>query len=175
MNHRPFEDWLLEDRPLNGQEQRELQLHLHSCRSCTAIAESNLALHSTRWTSPPVGFADRFNQRLARWRSRQRWYQLLGTLVLVIGGLTILYAVVGSVVRQALQSPADWITAASRISCLRRRILQVLNEVGRILLRDLPRLHVAAELASRDASAAPAWRWPGRVSVRHLVRARQGV
>ena len=174
MNHRPFEDWLLEDRPLSGQEQRELQVHLHSCPSCTAIAESNLALHSTHLIAAPAGFADRFNQRLAGWRRRQRWYQVLGTLVLVIGGLTILYAIAGSVVRQAVQSPADWITAATVYLVFALESGQVLNEVGRILLRDLrgfmsPLSWIAISLGS--VGLALAW----AVSVRRLVRARQGV
>jgi len=174
MNHRPFEDWLLEDRPLSGQEERELQLHLHSCRSCTAIAESNLALHSTRWTSPPPGFSDRVNRRLATWRRRQRWYQLLGTLVLVIGGLSTLYAVMGSVVQQALQSPADWITTAAVYLVFAVESLQVLNEVGRILLRDLPGFMSPVSwlvVALGGAGLALAW----AVSMRRLIRARQGV
>ena len=174
MNHRPFEDWLLEDRPLSGREQRELQVHLHGCRSCAAIAESNLALHSTRLTPAPAGFADRFNERLARWRRRQRWYQLLGTLVLVIGGLTILYVVAGAVVQQALQSPAAWITAATVYLVFAVESLQVLNEVGRILLRDLrgfmsPLSWIVVSLGG--VALALAW----AVSVRRLVRARQGV
>ena len=174
MNHRPFEDWLLEDRPLDGQEQRELQLHLRNCRSCSAIAESNLALHSTRWTSAPPGFTDRVNQRLASWRRKQRWYQLLGTLVLVIGGLTILYAVTGSVVLQAVESPADWITAATVYLIFAVESLQVLNEVGRILLRDLPGfMSPVSWLVVSLGGAGLAIVWT--VSVRHLVRVRQGV
>ena len=174
MNHRPFEDWLLEDRPLSDQEQRELQLHLHGCRSCSAIAESNLALHSTSWTSPPAGFTDRFNERLARWRRRQRWYQLLGTLVLVLGGLAILYAVVGSGVQQAVQSPANWISTASVYLVFAVESLEVLDEVGRILLRDLSGLMSPLSwlvLSLGGAGLAMVW----AISVRHLVRARQGV
>ena len=174
MNHRPFEDWLLEDRPLSGREQRELQVHLHSCPSCAAIAESNLALHSAHLTPAPTGFADRFNQRLARWRRRQRWYQVLGTLVLVIGGLTVLYTVAGTVVRQALRSPADWITAATVYLVFAVESLQVLNEVGRIVVRDLrgfvsPLSWIVVSLGG--VGLALAW----AVSVRRLVRARQGV
>jgi hypothetical protein len=174
MNHRPFEDWLLEDRPLSGQEQRELQLHLRTCRSCAAIAESNLALHSTHWASPPPGFADRFNRRLASWRARQRWYQLFGTLVLVIGGLAILYAVMESVVQQALQSPADWITAATVYLVFAVESLQVLNEVGRILLRDLPGF-VSPESWLVMSVGGTGLALAAAVSVRHLIRARQGV
>jgi hypothetical protein len=138
MNHRPFEDWLLDDQPLNEQEQRELQAHLHACTSCTAIAEANLALRSTRWVSPTAGFARRFSGRLARWKTRQRRYQVLGTLVLVLGGLAAMYLFAGPLVRQALQSPADWITAVAVYLVFAAESAQILAQVARILLRDIP-------------------------------------
>ena len=48
MNHRPFEDWLLEDQRLTSDEERELQAHLRVCTSCAAIAEfeSGTAFHT---------------------------------------------------------------------------------------------------------------------------------
>ena len=138
MNHRPFEDWLLEDRPLSSQERRALQTHLGGCRSCAAIAESNLALHSTQWVSAPSGFTERFTQRLERWRTRQRWFQVVGTLLLVAGGMASLYAVVGPMLQQALRSPADWLTAAAVYLVFLLESMQILSEVGRILVRDVP-------------------------------------
>ena len=65
MNYRPFEDWLLEDQHLTSDQERELQAHLRVCTSCAAIAESNLALHSTRMVSPAEGFVSRFEMRLS--------------------------------------------------------------------------------------------------------------
>ena len=47
MNYLPFEDWLLEDQHLTSDQEHELQSHLRVCASCAAIAELNLALHST--------------------------------------------------------------------------------------------------------------------------------
>ena len=64
MNHRPFEDWLLEDQPLTSDQERDLQAHLRTCTSCSAIAESNFALHSTHMVRPAEGFAARFQLRL---------------------------------------------------------------------------------------------------------------
>ncbi len=90
MNHQPFEDWLLEDQPLTLEQQRELQAHLRSCPACTAIAESNLALHSVHMISPAAGFARRFQTRLAHRREQQRWRQIIGTVILVLGGLALL-------------------------------------------------------------------------------------
>jgi hypothetical protein len=174
MNHRPFEDWLLEDRPLNNQERSALQAHVRSCRSCAAIAESNLALHSTRWVSTPSGFTDRFTGRLKRWRTRQRWFQAIGTLLLVGAGIGLLYAVVGPVLQQALRSPADWLTAAAVYLVFLVETVQVLSEVGRILVRDLPAV-VAPEgwmvlVAGAVVVAAGCGWW-----ARRLATAPQGV
>jgi hypothetical protein len=52
MNHRPFEDWLLDDQPLNPSQKRELDTHLRACKVCSGIAESNLALRSARVIAP---------------------------------------------------------------------------------------------------------------------------
>jgi hypothetical protein len=138
MNHRPFEDWLLDDQPLTAQQERDLHAHVRSCTSCAAIAESNLALHSTRKLPPRVGFTDRFKVRLAHWRRDQRRRQIVGTLVLVIGGLAVLYYLVGPTIQEALRSPAGWIAAAARYLVFALTSLRVLSEVSGILLRDVP-------------------------------------
>ena len=54
MNHRPFEDWLLDNAALTPDQKRQLQTHLQTCSSCTAIAEVNLALKSVRLAEPAV-------------------------------------------------------------------------------------------------------------------------
>ena len=174
MNHRPFEDWLLEDQSLTSQQQRDLQGHLRSCTSCTAIAESNLALHTTRWVSPAAGFTDRFNLRLAEWHRQQRSRQILGTLVLVFGGLALLYAVAGAAIQHALKSPADWITAGMVYIVYLIGCLQVLNEVGGILFRALPSVVSPAGwfvLSLSGAVVGVAW----VLSMRRLARTPQGV
>ena len=82
MDHRPFEDWLLENKNLTGSEQRELNAHLQSCSSCTALAEVNLALKSTRLAAPVGGFTDRFQVRLAARKQALRVRNIWGFLVL---------------------------------------------------------------------------------------------
>jgi len=110
MNHRPFEDWLLEDQHLTSDEERELQAHLRVCTSCAAIAESNLALHSTRMASPAEGFASRFKMHLAENRKAMRLRQIIGTLIFVLAGLALLYWFASPFIQEVLRSPADWIT-----------------------------------------------------------------
>lgn len=139
MNHQPFEDWLLDDEPLTPRQARELQGHLRTCTYCASIAESNLALHATHMMAPPSGFTDRFTIRLLQWRRQQRWHQIVGTLVLVIGGLALFYWLAGPLIQEALRSPAAWITSAAAYLVFLLTSFRVLSEVSVILLRDLPR------------------------------------
>jgi hypothetical protein len=110
MNHRPFEDWLLEDQRLTSDEKRELQAHLRVCTSCAAIAESNLALHSTRMISPVEGFASRFEVRLIEHRKATRIRQIIGTTIFILAGLALLYWFASPFIQEVMRSPADWIT-----------------------------------------------------------------
>ena len=80
MNHRPFEDWLLDDQPLTPDQIRDLQIHLRGCDSCSAIAESNLALRSARLMSPAPGFNIRWQERLVVARRAQRQRNVIGIL-----------------------------------------------------------------------------------------------
>lgn len=135
MNHRPFEDWLLEDQPLTPEQKRELQSHLRECATCAAIAESNLALHSVQMVSPAAGFVDRFQVRLAEQRKAARIRQIIGTVIFVIGGLGLIYWLIGPLVQEALQSPAEWLTAAVGYFLFVLTSVQTLSEVSFILIR----------------------------------------
>ena len=138
MNHRPFEDWLLDDQPLTNEQERELQAHLRTCPACSAIAESNLALHSVRMVSPTAGFAERFQTRLAHRREEQRWRQIIGTVILVLGGLALLTWLAGPAIQEALQSPAQWLTTAVGYFLFILTSIQALSEAGSVLLQVIP-------------------------------------
>ena len=138
MNHRPFEDWLLDDQPLTLEQKRDLQSHLRICTACSAIAESNLALHSSRTVSPTPGFKDRFQVRLVQRRREQKWRQIIGTLVLVLGGLGLLYWLAGPIIQEALNSPAEWIITVVGYFLFISTSLQALSVVSTILLRVIP-------------------------------------
>lgn len=174
MNHRPFEDWLLDDEPLRPQQARDLQAHLRSCTSCSAIAESNLALHSTRRVGPAAGFADRFTMRLAKRRREQAWRQIIGTLILVLGGLGLTLWVAGPSLELALRSPAGWITAVVGYFLFVVTSAQVLSEVSAILLRVLPDfVSPAGWLIVSLVVSGLALVWA--ISVRRFAHAQQGV
>ncbi len=174
MNHRPFEDWLLDDQPLTPQQARDLQAHVRSCTSCAAIAESNLALHATRQVGPAAGFTDRFRTRLEKRRAEQRWRQVIGTLVLVLGGLGLLYWFGAPYIQDLLYSPATWISAGVGYFVFVLTSLQVLSEATAILLRVLPGfISPAGWLGLTLTAAGLAFVWT--VSIQRAARAPQGV
>ncbi len=174
MNHRPFEDWLLDDQPLTPQQARDLQAHVRNCSSCAAIAESNLALHATRRVAPSVGFTDRFRTRLERRRAEQRWRQVIGTLILVLGGLGLLYWFGAPFVQEVLYSPATWIAAGVAYFVFFLTSLQVLSEAMTIILQVLPAfISPAGWMGLTLAAGGLAFLWV--VSIRRAARAPQGV
>jgi hypothetical protein len=94
MNHRPFEDWLLDNQPLTPAQKQELKNHLKTCASCTALTEVDLALKSTSRVAPRAGFTERFQLRLVAERkkhhTRQLWgFGLLGLIILLSAGVVI--------------------------------------------------------------------------------------
>ncbi len=174
MNHRPFEDWLLDDQPLSPQQQRDLQAHVRSCPACAAIAESNLALHSTRLVSPAAGFAERFQVRLAKRRREQRWRQVIGTVVLVLGGLGLVYWLAGPFILAAIASPASFITASIGYFLFILTSIQVFGEAGSIVLSVLPKFISPGGWVVLTAGAAglgALW----TISIRRVARIPQGV
>ncbi len=138
MNHRPFEDWLLADQPLDAQQQRDLQNHLRDCVSCTAIAEANMALRAVRMISPQPGFSERFGALLEKRREQLRLRQILGTVVLVLAGVGLVLVLAGPFLAEAITSPASWITAMVGYLLFVITSFRVLSEVTGILVRVLP-------------------------------------
>ncbi len=132
MNHRPFEDWLLEDQHLTSDQERELQIHLRACTSCAAIAESNLALHSARMISPAAGFVSRFEVRLIEQRKAMRIRQIIGTTILVLAGLTLLYWFASPFIQEVMRSPADWIASVVGYLIFILTSIQALSELSHV-------------------------------------------
>jgi hypothetical protein len=87
MDHRPYEDWLLDDERLTSEQDRDLRIHLRSCPECAALARANMALRSAPVTVPAEGFALRFQVRLAAERKIQRRRSLIGLFLMVVVGV----------------------------------------------------------------------------------------
>ncbi len=138
MDHRPFEDWLLEDQPLNPEQKRELQSHLRTCADCTALAEVNLALRSARTVKPAVGFSARWQSRLAAERKLQRRRQVVGSTILSLGGAGLLVWMATPVVLAFLESPARWVVGMVNSLLFVMSSLEVLGEAAGVLVRVVP-------------------------------------
>ncbi len=135
MNHRPFEDWLLENQPITPEQNQELKAHLKTCTSCRALTEVDLFLRSSRVVAPRAGFTERFQLQMAAekqlLRKRQLWgLGLLGLITfLSVGFLAV------QLVSFWLSSPAElfvtwvtwWVTLVSSI--------RTFGTVGLVLLR----------------------------------------
>ncbi len=138
MNHRPFEDWILDEPSLKPEQKRELQTHLQACPHCTALAEVNLELRSVKMASPAAGFTARFQARLARQRLLERRNRLIGVLFLVLGGIGLIAWFTLPVAVQFLSSPAGWIAAILNFLLVLLDMLRAIGSLGSILLRVLP-------------------------------------
>lgn len=138
MDHRPFKDWLIENKRLNPSEKNQLSAHLQVCNSCKALAEVDLALKTTRVESPRAGFARRFELRLADRKKvlhiRNTWgFSLLGASV-----TGLLVFLLWPVLKGLVQSPVDvlgsWLT--SLISFW--SITQALLHTGQVVFKVVP-------------------------------------
>ena len=107
MDHRPFEDWLLNNQTLSVPEKRQLDAHLQGCSSCSALAEVNLALKSVTMAAPAAGFTDRFQVRLVAQKNALRRRNFWGFLVLTLSVLSVLTFISWPVITRLLQSPVD--------------------------------------------------------------------
>ena len=174
MNHRPFEDWLLDDQPLNPTQKRELDGHLRACNVCSAIAESNLALRSARVVAPAPGFTARFQERLVVAHRAQRRRTLLGTLFFSLGGMLLLALLAGPILVSLIGSPAEWISTMVRALLFIYTTVLAVVEAGSVIFRVLPGFmppFVWLVLLSSVSGLGLLW----SVSIWRLVRRPQGV
>jgi hypothetical protein len=174
MNHRPFEDWLLDDQPLEPLQKRELDAHLRECNVCRAIAESNLALRSARVTAPAPGFTARFQERLVVARRAQRRRTLLGTLFFSLGGLALLALLAGPILVSLIDSPAEYISTMVRALLFIYTTTLAVAEAGSVVLRVLPGImppFIWLVLLSTLSGLGLLW----SVSIWRLMRRPQGV
>ena len=110
MNHRPFEDWLLDDIPMTPEQKRDLDAHLRTCAHCAALAKTGVVLKSARKVSPPSGFTVRFQARLAAQKLAERRRKLWGSIIFTLGGLALLTWLALPYLATFFSSPAMWIS-----------------------------------------------------------------
>jgi hypothetical protein len=115
MDHRPFEDWLLENKALNSNEKRQLNEHLRSCTSCSALAEVDLALKTVKLAEPAAGFTGRFQVNLEARKQALRRRNIWGFFILTVSVLGVLAWFAWPFLSHLFQSPvnmlASWLTS----------------------------------------------------------------
>ncbi len=138
MNHRPFEDWLLNEQRLTPAEKRDLDEHLRSCKVCAALAETGLELRSVRKVSPAPGFTARFQQRLAAQRIAERRRKLWGLIVFLVGGLGLLLWLTLPILLALINSPGQWITVLISYFLFVVTSFETMTDVLLVFLRVVP-------------------------------------
>jgi hypothetical protein len=115
MDHRPFNEWLLENKPLTAEEKQSLHSHLQTCTSCSALTEVDLALKSVKLAAPAEGFGDRFKVRLAAQRKTARQRNTAGFILLTVSVLAAVTWLAWPYLGTSLRSPAgmlsSWMTS----------------------------------------------------------------
>jgi hypothetical protein len=174
MDHRPFEDWLLEDKVLAADEKRQLNVHLRTCSSCTALAEVDLALKSARAAEPAAGFADRFQVRLVTRKKTLRQRNFWGFLVLTVSVFSLLVWLSWPVLRNIVQSPVN--VLASWLSSLLSfwAALQAMLHAGAVLFKVVPSF-VPAYIWTVILFAAGGWSLLWVFSLMKFTKIPQGV
>jgi len=138
MDHRPFEDWLLNNQALSVDENRQLNTHLQSCSTCSALAEVNLALKSVKMVAPAAGFAERFLGRLEAQKKALRRRNFWGFLLLTLSVSSGLTSVTLPVIKSLIQSPLDWLAAWLSTVVSIWASLEALFQGGRVILKVIP-------------------------------------
>jgi hypothetical protein len=138
MNHRPFEDWLLNDMPISPEQKRELDSHLRTCSYCAALLETGKALSSVKMVSPATGFTSRFQTRLTARKVAERQRRFWGAILFIAGGLAILMWVAGPYLASFFASPATWISALVGWGVFLITTLQAMVQAGSVLLNIVP-------------------------------------
>jgi hypothetical protein len=174
MDHRPFEDWLLEDQTLTNDQKRQLNTHLRTCSSCTALAGVNLALKSARLAAPAEGFTDRFQVRLAARKQALRRRNIWGFMLLTLSVLSLLVWVAWPVLKELVQSPvnllASWMAALVSLVAS----LQAILRAGMVLFKVVPGF-VPIYIWAVILFAAGGWSMVWVASLIKLTKIPQGV
>jgi len=174
MNHLPFEDWLLNDRPVTPEEQRELDLHLRNCTYCSALVQTGRMLNNAKLVTPAVGFTTRFQTRLAEHKVAERRRKLWGAFLFSLGGLVLLMWFAGPYLASFFASPATWISVVVGWLVYLGTTLLALFDAGLVILSVIPNFmspFAWMVLLSMFAGVGLLW----FVSIWRFVRVPQGV
>jgi len=137
MKPRHFEEWLLNDTPLNEEQRRELQNHLRTCAACAALQESASALRAAPSVAPAAGFTRRFQIRLAAQRSAARRKNFWGLALFIVAGLSLTFWLAAPYLLLFAAAPAQWLSLLIGDALFLFTTLQTLAEVFSIFSKIL--------------------------------------
>ncbi|NWF65018.1 MAG: hypothetical protein HXY38_12010, partial [Chloroflexi bacterium] len=155
-------------------EKRELDSHLRECKTCTALAETGLALRSTRVAVPAPGFALRFRHKLARQNAAEQRRRLGGMLALIFSGVGMLGWVLAPFLTSVFNSPVEWLISIAGMFLFIFSSLQAFTEIISVMIRILPEFlppYMWMVIFSGLAGMGLLW----AVSIWRLTRRPQGV
>jgi len=138
MNHQPFEEWLLSEKPLTPEQKRELDLHVRSCAYCSALVEADMVLHSVKMVAPADGFTARFQARLAERKLAERRRRVWGAILFLIGGVSFLMWLAAPSIFAFLSSPAAWIASLVEWGIFLVTTFNAMAQAGDVLLHVIP-------------------------------------
>jgi hypothetical protein len=174
MNHQPFEDWLLNDKPITQEQKRELEMHMRTCAYCAALAETGIALKSVKKASPQPGFANRFQTRLAERKLAEQRRRLWGAALFTVGGLVLLMWLTSPYLFSFLSAPATWIAAFIQWGVFILTTIEALAQAGSVFVKIVPDfLSPFAWMVLLSAFAGVSLLWT--VSIWRFVRVPRGV
>jgi len=174
MNHQPFETWLLDDKVLTAAEKSELTSHLRTCKTCSALAETGLALRSTRVVSPKPGFTMRFQEKLAIQKVAERRRRLWGMIILVLSGVGLAGWLLTPILISFASSPVEWLISAASMFLFVFSSLEAFGDLFSVMARILPDFlppYMWMVIISGLAGMGLLW----TVSIWRLARRPQGV
>jgi hypothetical protein len=135
MEHQPFEDWLLNDKHLMPEEQRDLNRHIAACAHCATLARANLMLRAAPVARPANGFALRFQRRLEAERNIQRRRAVIGAVLLALASIGLIFWLLAPLLPFLSLSPAQlfvhWVNALVYLAAT----VQAAGIVGEVAFR----------------------------------------
>ncbi len=174
MDHRPFEDWLLDNQLLTIDQKRQLNTHLQVCTSCTTLAEVNLALKSVKLAEPTAGFVNRFQVKIEARKSALRIRNIWGFVILslIVGGLFtwVSWPVLQDLVHSPVNLLATWVSSLVSFWAS----LQAILRAGMVLFKVVPGF-VPAYIWAVILFAAGAWSLVWVASLIKFTKYPQGV
>ncbi len=142
MDHRPYENWLLDDERLTAEQERDLRAHLRNCPECAALGRANMALRAAPMSVPPAGFVPRLQVRLAAQRKAQRLRNFFGLTLILVIGISVLLLLVPPYLVYLSSSPAQlaaaWITNLVYVGLTLREVSQNGNTLLNVIASFVP-------------------------------------